>query len=180
VNSTRSEKRPAGRRPLLTEELQQRICAFIRAGAYDYAAAEANGINRRTFFDWLQRSEGTSKRKQSQRYVQFAHAVRAAQAECRVTAEIEVRRADPKWWLTSMCRSRICRAGLGQARRLTAERASVTPGIISSQPRTHQQPDSGQLQYSPRLGRAPLAGRFGRFKFFPDSVQRLLVDPVAR
>jgi hypothetical protein len=44
----------AGRRTKLTAELQKRICAFIRTGAYDYAAAEACGINRRTFFDWLQ------------------------------------------------------------------------------------------------------------------------------
>ena len=104
MKETRVEKRGPGRRPILTDDLQQRICAFIRAGAYDYAAAEASGINRRTFFDWLQRGEGTSKRRQSPRYVQFVHAVREAQAECRVTAEIAVRRADPKWWLTRMCR----------------------------------------------------------------------------
>ena len=104
MQETKRENMGAGRRTKLTAELQRRICAFIRAGAYDYAAAEACGINRRTFFDWMQRGEGTSDRKQSPAYVQFVHAVRAAQAECRVTAEIEVRHADPKWWLTRMCR----------------------------------------------------------------------------
>jgi hypothetical protein len=104
VEEISRERRGAGRRTKLTAELQKRICAYIRAGAYDYAAAEACGINRRTFFDWMQRGEGTSQRKQSLVYVQFERAVREAHAECRVSAEVEVRRADPKWWLSRMHR----------------------------------------------------------------------------
>jgi hypothetical protein len=40
------------------------------------------------------------------RFVHIAHAVRAAQAEWRVNAEIEVHRAAPKWWLSRMHRAR--------------------------------------------------------------------------
>jgi hypothetical protein len=35
---------------------------MIRAGTYDYVAAEASGISRTTFFDWVRRGEGRSDR----------------------------------------------------------------------------------------------------------------------
>ena len=96
----------AGRRTLLTQELQRNICAFVRAGAYDYAAAEACGISRRTFFEWLERGERKSKRGRAPVYVQFACAIRRAQAEARVSAEVTVKKIDPKWWLSRMHRER--------------------------------------------------------------------------
>jgi len=99
-------KDSAGRRTLLTAELQRDICAFIRAGAYDYAAAEACGISRRAFFEWLERGEGESKRGRAPIYVQFTRAIRRAQAEARVSAEVTVKKIDPKWWLSRMHRER--------------------------------------------------------------------------
>ena len=51
-SALKRRKAGTGRRTILTAELQRDICAFIRAGAYDYAAAEACGISRRTFFEW--------------------------------------------------------------------------------------------------------------------------------
>ena len=71
-------KAGAGRRTLLTAELQRNICAFIRAGAYDYAAAEASGISRRAFFEWLERGERESRRSRAPVYVQFARTIRQA------------------------------------------------------------------------------------------------------
>jgi hypothetical protein len=100
----RRERIGPGRRTMLTADLQKRLCALIRSGAYQYSAAEACGINRRTFFDWIQRGEGTSNRGQLPVYAQFVRAVREAQAVCRANAEIEVRRLDPKWWLARMHR----------------------------------------------------------------------------
>jgi hypothetical protein len=94
-----------GRRTLLTADLQERICAFIRQGSYDYSAAEACGISRHTFFEWLARGEGRDEARQgSRRYVEFARAVRRAQAEARVLAEIQIKKLDPKWWLSRMHR----------------------------------------------------------------------------
>ena len=61
----------AGRRTILTQELQDRICQLIRAGTYDYVAAEAAGISRQTFFDWLRRGEGRSERGAEPVYVKF-------------------------------------------------------------------------------------------------------------
>ena len=71
-NTLKRRKASAGRRTLLTAELQKDICAYIRAGAYDYAAAEACGISRRAFFEWLERGEGESKRGRARVYVQFS------------------------------------------------------------------------------------------------------------
>ena len=104
---TAKERKPTvGRRTLLTAELQRDICAFVRAGAYDYAAAEACGISRRAFFEWLERGERESTRGRAPVYVQFARAIRRAQAEARVSAEVTVKKVDPKWWLSRMHRER--------------------------------------------------------------------------
>lgn len=85
-----------GRRTLLTADLQKRICAFIRQGSYDYSAAEACGISRHTFFEWLAHGEGRdAQRRDDRRYVEFACAVRRAQAEARVLAEIQIKKMDP-------------------------------------------------------------------------------------
>jgi hypothetical protein len=105
-SALKRRKASAGRRTLLTAELQRDICAFIRAGAYDYAAAEACGISRRTFFEWLERGERESKRARVPVFVQFACAIRRAQAEARVSAEVTVKKIDPKWWLSRMHRER--------------------------------------------------------------------------
>ena len=102
----KERKTAVGRRTLLTAELQRDICAFVRAGAYDYAAAEACGISRRSFFEWLERGERESKRGRAPVYVQFARAIRRAQAEARVSAEVTVKKIDPKWWLSRMHRER--------------------------------------------------------------------------
>jgi hypothetical protein len=93
-------KHPVGRETLLTPERQQRIVSFIRAGAFDWVAAEANGVDRRTFFEWVQRGDAEHPdREQTDRYAQFAHAVREARAEARLSAEVEVKRGEPLAWL---------------------------------------------------------------------------------
>ena len=94
------EKHPGGRTTLLTPELQQRIVSYIRAGAFDWVAAEANGVDRFTFWEWIRRGEGEDRdRPQTERYAQFAQAVREARAEARLSAEVEVKRGEPLSWL---------------------------------------------------------------------------------
>lgn len=86
----------AGRHSILTPELQSRICSFIQAGAYDHVAATAAGISRTAFFSWLDRGKDANSGK----FKEFADAVNKAREQCRASAEIEVRKADPKWWLS--------------------------------------------------------------------------------
>ena len=84
----------AGRRTKLTPEVQAGICAMIRAGAFDWVAAEANGIGQSTFYDWLRWGEGGRKL-----YAEFSAEVKQAHAQARTTAELEVKRQNPLAWL---------------------------------------------------------------------------------
>jgi hypothetical protein len=93
------EKHPGGRETLLTTELQQRIVSYIRAGAFDWVAAEANGIDRHTFWEWVRRGESEDERPQTDAYAKFAKKVREARAEARLSAEVEVKRGERLSWL---------------------------------------------------------------------------------
>jgi hypothetical protein len=95
-----SEKHPAGRKTLLTSEIQAKIVAYIRAGMWDYIAAEANGVNQDTFYEWIRRGEQTDDRPPEPRFAEFAEAIRQARAEARGTSEVEVKREDPIVYLT--------------------------------------------------------------------------------
>jgi hypothetical protein len=89
-----------GRRTLLTPELEARICADIERGAFDYVAAEANGVGRDTFREWLARGEGRDpKRPSSARFAAFAAAVREARSKARLRREVAVAADDPLAWL---------------------------------------------------------------------------------
>jgi hypothetical protein len=85
----------AGRPTLLTPERHKAIVAAIRAGAYDWVAAQANGVNPATFILWMRKGEREGKRP----YLQFFEDVRVARAQARLSAEIEVRKDQPFNWL---------------------------------------------------------------------------------
>jgi hypothetical protein len=80
---------------LLTPERGKAIVAAIRAGAFDWIAAEANGIDRETFKLWMR----TGARRKREPYLSFVRDVRAARAQARLSAEIEVRKEQPFSWL---------------------------------------------------------------------------------
>lgn len=84
----------AGRKTKLTDELQQQIVSYIRAGAYDWVAAQATGIGKTTFYRWMQAGE-----RGRQPYAGFFAVVREARAVARVAAEMEVKRDNPLAWL---------------------------------------------------------------------------------
>lgn len=80
---------------LLTPERHKAIVAAIRAGAFDWIAAEANGIDRQTFKLWMRKGAQTKREP----YLSFVRDVRTARAQARLSAEIEVRREQPFSWL---------------------------------------------------------------------------------
>ena len=84
-----------GRPNLLTLERHKAIVAAIRAGAFDWIAAEANGIDRETFKLWMR----TGARRKREPYLSFVRDVRAARAQARLSAELEVRKDQPFSWL---------------------------------------------------------------------------------
>jgi hypothetical protein len=79
----------------LTAELEQRIIASIRLGAFPQIAAEAAGVPADTFADWLRRG----RQKTSRRFRRFYEQVRQAQAQARLRAEMEARELDACFWL---------------------------------------------------------------------------------
>ena len=112
---------------LLTPERHKAIVAAIRAGSFDWVAAEANGITRETLRLWLRKGQ-RDKRKP---YVVFAADVRAARAQARLSAEIEVRRDQPFNWLRyGPGRERDGEAGWTESTEL---RHSGSVGVMYSQ-----------------------------------------------
>ena len=84
-----------GRHTKLTPELQQQIVVRILAGGFDHVAAESAGIDRSTFYRWMERGR-TAK---AGLYREFLEGVRQARAQARLTAEIEVKKIKPELWL---------------------------------------------------------------------------------
>jgi hypothetical protein len=81
----------AGQAGKFTPEVREKILQYIRAGAFEWVAAQAAGIGRATFYRWM--------RDPRAEYQVFADDVRQAHAVVRVTAEVEVRKMDPLAWL---------------------------------------------------------------------------------
>jgi hypothetical protein len=80
----------------LTLALQEKIAAFIRAGGFAHVAAEAAGLPREVFARWLERGERPGA---PANYRVFARAIREAEAQARLQAELNVRSDKPLDWL---------------------------------------------------------------------------------
>jgi hypothetical protein len=80
----------------LTRALQEKIAAFIRAGGFAHIAAEAAGLPRELFARWMERGESADA---PANYRNFARAIREAEAQARLQAELNVRSDKPLDWL---------------------------------------------------------------------------------
>jgi hypothetical protein len=80
----------------LTPELTKEIAAAIRAGGYPHVAADAFGVPKDVFDDWLQRG---NQKNAWDPYRSFALEVRKAFAQARLRAEAASFEKDPKLWL---------------------------------------------------------------------------------
>jgi 1,6-anhydro-N-acetylmuramate kinase len=83
-----------GRKTKLSSELQAKICGYIRAGAYDWVAAQACGIDPATFRRWMHAGG-----QGSPLYAEFCAEVMRAKTEARVVAENAVFKNAPFNWL---------------------------------------------------------------------------------
>jgi hypothetical protein len=86
----------AGRRTLYSPETHRAIVAGIRAGGYDWVAAQAAGVSRSTFRRWMRLGE---RKAAVEPYRTLAHDVHQARSQARLSAEIEVRKEQPFNWL---------------------------------------------------------------------------------
>ena len=81
----------------LTAEIESQIVSYILAGGYAWVAAEAAGIPRRIFVSWMRR--GREARRGSP-YRRFFERVLQARGQARLSAELETRKKDARYWLT--------------------------------------------------------------------------------
>lgn len=94
-----SSQRKKGRKHLLTViplASLTRMINYIRNGAYDWVAAQAVGIDPSTFARWM--LEGMLETAEAP-IRQFYVSVCEAKASARITAEVEVKRDNPQFWL---------------------------------------------------------------------------------
>lgn len=80
----------------LTPTLEKQILGYIRAGGFPQVAAEAAGVPREVFADWLAQGRRAGARAP---YRAFAWNVIQAIAQARLKAEIAVRDKDARFWL---------------------------------------------------------------------------------
>jgi hypothetical protein len=99
--------------------MADRIREFVRAGAYDWLAAQATGIDQRIFYRWMERGARAGRG----RYRQFRQFV--LEAKARAKAELEVFTGHPlRWFLCGPGRDRPGEAG--RSRQSTVAGAPTT------------------------------------------------------
>ncbi len=82
--------------PAPTPDVEKMIVAYVRAGGFVHVAAEAAGVSRDLFDEWMRKGEGERPVK---KYRQFAEAVRQAEAQARLGAEVAALKDKPMDWL---------------------------------------------------------------------------------
>lgn len=105
-------KTQIGRKSKLTPQLIDQLCRHLKTGTFDYAAAQAVGISKRTFYRWLeqgrQEEDALATREESGEEIpdsdlslfwHFWHKVSQSTAIARIDAEKRVFTEDPFKWL---------------------------------------------------------------------------------
>lgn len=111
----------------LSPDIHRIIVAYVEAGSFDYVAAEAAGIDERTFRDWIARGEGRHPtRRKTPQLASLAAAVREARAKARASREIIVADRDPKFWLQHAARSKPGREGWSEPIDAVGEATATT------------------------------------------------------
>jgi len=96
----------------LTADMEDTMIAYVEAGAADYVAAEAVGIDARTFRNYLQRGRGEHPtQRRTARLTSLARRVMEAKARARAAREIDAAEHHVPFWLTHMARSKPGREG---------------------------------------------------------------------
>lgn len=101
----------AGRKTLLTPELQRAICDNITAGLNQQDAAELAGVPPSTFYYWLKRGEleqnrlaqapRAKPRPKETPFLEFLESVKKAQIDFKLTQVKNVEQAAPQHWQAS-------------------------------------------------------------------------------
>ena len=82
-----------GRKPTLTDTLQEQICAAIAGGATQREAARSVGIHQDTITYWKRQGRTARDEGKNDRYARFLAAMEAAEAQLAVGCKLSIRRA---------------------------------------------------------------------------------------
>lgn len=80
----------------LTDDEYNKMLQYVRAGAYEHVAAGVLGVTKDTFDRW--KRKGRTQKGGS--YQRFYMDLVKAQTQARLLAEVEIKKDDPKFWLT--------------------------------------------------------------------------------
>ena len=114
---TKKKKKRAGRKPMLTKELSDKICAFIASGLTKKGAASAVCMSERTFYDCISRGEADIEKNKDTIYSQFVQSVKAAEAQFKLTHIKNIKNAaqDGSWQASAWMLERCYRDEYGKA-----------------------------------------------------------------
>lgn len=88
-----------GRPSLLTPKTKQKLIEAIKAGSHYETACAYAGISYSTFREWMQRGQGTHKRRKTdQDYVDFADAILEAESQGEISAIAAIKAASKNDW----------------------------------------------------------------------------------
>lgn len=97
----------AGRKSILIDLVQYspalyaKMMLYIQQGVYYHVAAECIGVNENTFHDWATRGNQDLKDEKDTFYSRFFLDVKRAVAVARAECEVEIKKKDPRRWLSS-------------------------------------------------------------------------------
>lgn len=83
-----------GAKPKLTPDVQERICATVRAAGTLREAALVCDVSERSVMSWMEKG----RRRKGRRYVQFLQAVKKAKAERVLALEATIRKSSKEEW----------------------------------------------------------------------------------
>ncbi len=85
-----------GRPSKLTPERTEKLTQALRAGASRAGSADFAGIGYRTMFEWMERG----RVQPDSEYGKFRKLVNEAESVAELSAVVQVRKDDPKWFLS--------------------------------------------------------------------------------
>lgn len=88
---------PAGRPSKLTPEITRQICDLLKGGNFVETVCDYVGINKTTFYEWIDRGERAWKIDEEAGYVEFSNAVKKAVSEVEITTVYTLRQGDQHW-----------------------------------------------------------------------------------
>jgi hypothetical protein len=122
----------AGRPTAFNTTVLRAIVREIRRGAFDWVAAEAAGIDRKTFYRWMKRGE-----QGEEPFAELKAQVDQARARTRIGAEQRVRDEHPLSWL---------RLGPGRERKGQPGWTEAVEALSNSEPEELEEEEPGVME----------------------------------